>query len=459
MAATQIRRHVQSFLMIALVLCVSMVWMSSGVAQSMAWMRDPRALASFDGASVTTWRIRLRHGRGASDLLSAGMPQSAGVVAALLRSGDEEAVVMASEICRDAGSRSQGLSSELVRCLGTSPFWMARANSAAALGRIGEGSAEVREALLDCLCKTDIPRLRADCARALVRIEPMAPDSVLQRVRYGRFADVSAAADVLSQMGDIAVDAVVACIGQRASTAETSVAWAAVRKMGWRAVDQLEHLGFFDEAELILREHPLAETSWGEFGAIASSQVAVLDALPRVVWVSADKAANTAWVCDGVFEGGAFRVIRVRITGCARGAAVVLEAAEVPADRAKLAVRQVAVIAGTKLRLELPEGVVLGVASREFAAAVGFYDQGQPNWCAAFVGRATTKNLIDRFWADAGSRVMNELVADVPWREWPPSASDKGVLESARDLLRRGLGSESWAEGWLSDAVRTLRRK
>jgi hypothetical protein len=459
MAAEPGRRHVQSLLKIALAAFASIVWESNGFAQSMAWMRDPRALASFDGASVTTWRMRLRHGAGASDLLIAGMPQSAGVVAVLLRSGDEEAVVMASEICRDAGSRSQVLSPDLVRCLSTSPFWMARANSAVALGRIGEVGAEAREALLDCLCTTDIPRLRADCARSLVRVDPMAPDSVLQRVRDGRFADVSSAANVLSQMGDLAVDAVVACIGQRASTTETSVAWEAVRKLGWRAVDQLERLGFSEEAALILREHPLAATAWGEFAVVESSQVAVLDALPRVVWVSADKEASTAWVCDGCFEGNAFKVIRVRITGSAPGAAVVLEAADVPADRAKMAVRQVAVIAGTKIRLEMPEGVALGVASREFAAAVGFYDQGLASWCAAFVGRATTENLIERFMADAGARVMNELVADVPWRELPPSSSDQGVLESARDLLRKGLGAESWTERWLSDAVHPRRRK
>ena len=126
--------------------------------------------ASFAGADSEQWAERLREtGAVAGGQLALGLaqdPSSLTVVRALLAHADRTVVEGAIDACRAAGPAASSLRAELLELLVGAPAWWTQERAAHAIAAAGTGDAAVVSALLDHVCRSDVPRMRGECARA-----------------------------------------------------------------------------------------------------------------------------------------------------------------------------------------------------------------------------------------------------------------------------------------------------
>lgn len=389
------------------------------------------ASPTFDGRDVAAWEAVCEKQPGlAITELARGGVASLPMLRALLASTNEDVAGTAARAAEKLGAAAAPLVPLLVRRVRTFRSWHLPLFCANALAAIGVADRDGIDAMFEHVRQSDVPHLRQDCTMALAKLEPQLVPRLLAAVEHREFRDRSFAIEALVWLGDAAVAPLVAALP--ANDDDASVARDALLRLGWRAVNALEHAGRPTLAADALRIGAQQRCVGAEAFAVTWKERAVaVPRLPTLVWEAAYGHGLGCELFRATDGPRGFDVVRITLVESHdEPLHVRVDTTTLSRDRAFAVAKQL---------LALPRFVLTARAgghstmtsTNDVHFAVVAKVAADTLLEASFDGYVGEANVPDRFSAEVAIAVLREVLADAKWERREPDAAD-AALAAAR---------------------------
>lgn len=393
--------------------------------------------------------------KNAIDQLAAAQPRSFELLAVLLEIDDDLVPYHAAKACERIGPPALRLQDRLLHGLLEAPSWWTQMGCANALAAIGSPTPQVLDALMRHVCRSDVMRLRIECARAALRLDAWFCRRALCAVDRGDFANREYAVEMLRRLGEPMVDDLMHFLDRQSPAGE--VARQAIVRIGWRAVARLEHSGHDRLAQLALRLGPLQDLAYvDEYELLDSPPQPPVEHLPTLTWEDCHGHANFLSLFRTREAGGDLRVEELTVVQAWKQPAseftVHARTWTIPRERALQATRQLLALASQELRRRprSDEGSwTIGMTSDTFHARVRLELDGLVWLDETFCDYSTSDNVPLRFHATAAVRVLYQAMAEATFVDRAPSAED-------RELVAARCKPQEQAAWWVADRLQGM---
>ncbi len=386
---------------------------------------------TFDGRNVAAWEAVCEKQPGlAVGELARGGAASLPMLRTLLASTNEEVAGTAARAAEKLGAAAAPLVPLLVRRLRSFRSWHLPLRCANALTAIGVADRDGIDAMFEHVRQSEVPHLRHDCASALAKLEPQLIPRILAAVEHREFREPALAIETLVWLEDAAVEPLVAALP--AKDDDASVARDALLRLGWRAVNALERAGRPTLAADALRIGAQQRCVGADaFAVTCKERVVAVPGLPTLVWEVAYGHALGCELFRATDGPRGFDIVRITLVeGRDERPHVCVDTTTLPRDRAFAVAKQL---------LALPRLVVTARADRHAVAtssndvhfAVVAKVAEDTLLEASFDGYVGDANVPERFSAEVGVAVLQEVLADAKWQRREPNDAD-AALAGAR---------------------------
>lgn len=392
----------------------------------------------FEPRNADDWVRRIEaDAKAAVERLAAGQPHSFELLAVLLARDGDLVPFHAAQACERIGPAALPLQDRLLHGLRAAKSWWTQMGCANALAAIGSPTPAVLGALMQHVCKSPIPRLRVECARAALRLDADFVDRALTAVDRGDFVDQQHAIEVLSWLGEPVIDRLLPCLDRKSAAGE--VARQSIVRIGWRAVTRLERAGHALLAQQALRLGPLQHvSSIDEYELLDSPPQPPVAQLPTIRWEDGHGHANSLSLFRAHEVDGDLRVEEVTVTEthAAPGTRFAVRARTWTVARARAleATRQLLAIASLRLRKRPGLDEQAGWGSDDFLARVHVEMAGEVRLDASFCDYPTSDNVPRRFQAEAAVGVLYQAMVGASSTDREVSIADRDVVVARRRL-------------------------
>ncbi|MCA8940992.1 MAG: hypothetical protein KDB80_00415 [Planctomycetes bacterium] len=407
----------------------------------------------WDGLDVAAWAVRLERDREATvERLVAGQPASLPVVGELLLHDDPEVARAAADVCRAIGEPARRLVPALSRRIRGATSWTTVEVCRKALQSIGVAHTVALDALFERLRDSDVPRLRWECAQALIELHPDFVGRLLSAADAAEFEYPDRLVDAFLCVGDASVAPLITALQTKAGA--RAIAEQVLPLLGWRVARRVEAAGYDEIAQQALRVGPLRWVQFAdEYELDELEPEPIANATPSIEWEYGSGHGQSFALWRAWPDGDALKIERI-VYRYPRGSErpdVRIEGCAIDAGLARDLARQLAVIGRMRMRPKPRDANEWSSSwtSNNFHARVRAVCGDRVLIGARFTGYEAAHNVVERFRSQAATNVLHEAVADVEWAEILPEARH-------RQLIAERCKTSEADESWVHDRLEAI---
>jgi len=408
---------------------------------------------TFDGCDAAAWATRLEDSvEPWVSQLAEGGEESLPILAALLDHDNYYVRLRTHLAIQRLGSAAIRLETRLLAQLRDGESWSNQQYAAMSLAAVGGRSPEVLDTLGALCARTDVPALRATCARTLAALCDDATQRLLAHVERGGFASDPHAVDALVAVGDGAIAVLLDALAHQGRSG--TMARAALPAFGWRAAARLERAGHRDLAELAFRQGAVRDVSWAdEYELVIAEVPAAHSGLLELEFETGSGHGQNLALWRASEGAGGLVLERISLTtdfedgGKIKHFVVTTDRAVLPRVIAYDLARYVAALG--KMSLQPKGSVPSGQSTGNFHAVVRATVDGQRLLDARFSGYPGGRNAPERFRAEAAMHALFEATKGLKWTPREPGEQDQ-KLAAARAAAA---DDENW---WVRERLRAM---